>query len=92
MVVNEDGSLERGTATTPYVVGDGSGALNVIVDSGAVTVSDGSGSLNTIVDSGTITVGRLPPFVLSTQACTSAKPLSVSTTDPDSERLITPLS
>ena len=37
MVVSEDGSLERGTSTTPMVVGDGSGALNVIVDSGTVT-------------------------------------------------------
>jgi hypothetical protein len=55
MVVNEDGSLERGTATTPTIVGDGSGALNVIVDSGTITVSDGSGALNTIIDSGTVT-------------------------------------
>lgn len=36
-------------------VTDGSGALNVIVDSGSVTVSDGAGALNVIVDSGTIT-------------------------------------
>ena len=34
MIVNEDGSLERGTATTPMIVGDGTGALNVICDSG----------------------------------------------------------
>ncbi len=34
MVVSEDGALERGTATTPFVVGDGSGALNIICDSG----------------------------------------------------------
>ncbi len=34
MVVSEDGALERGTATTPMVVGDGTGALNVICDSG----------------------------------------------------------
>jgi hypothetical protein len=41
MIVNEDGSLERGTSTTPMVVGDGSGALNVIVDSGAIVASNG---------------------------------------------------
>lgn len=39
MLVSEDGSLQYGTSTTPLVVGDGSGALNVIVDSGALTVS-----------------------------------------------------
>ena len=58
MVVSEDGALERGTATTPTIVGDGAGALNVIVDSatlGTVTVSDGAGALNVIVDSGTLT-------------------------------------
>lgn len=37
MLVSEDGSLERGTSTTPMVVGDGSGALNTIIDSGTVT-------------------------------------------------------
>lgn len=34
MLVSEDGSLERGTSTTPLIVSDGSGALNVICDSG----------------------------------------------------------
>lgn len=34
MLVSEDGSLQYGTATTPMVVGDGTGALNVICDSG----------------------------------------------------------
>lgn len=55
MLVSEDGSLQYGTATTPLVVGDGAGALNVIVDSatlGTVTVSDGSGAMT--VD-GTVT-------------------------------------
>jgi len=33
MLVSEDGSLQYGTATTPLVVGDGSGVFNVIVDS-----------------------------------------------------------
>ncbi len=37
MLVSEDGSLQYGTSTTPLVVGDGSGAMNVIVDSGTVT-------------------------------------------------------
>lgn len=37
MLVGEDGSTQYGTATTPLVVGDGTGALNVIVDSGTVT-------------------------------------------------------
>jgi hypothetical protein len=37
MLVSEDGSLQYGTSTTPLVVGDGSGSLNVIVDSGTVT-------------------------------------------------------
>jgi hypothetical protein len=37
MLVNEDGSLQYGTSTTPLIVGDGTGALNVIVDSGTVT-------------------------------------------------------
>ena len=50
---------------TAITVGDGSGALNTIVDSGTitavttvtnpVTVTDGAGALNTIVDSGTLT-------------------------------------
>lgn len=35
MLVSEDGSLQYGTSTTPLVVGDGSGALNVIIDSSA---------------------------------------------------------
>jgi hypothetical protein len=35
MLVSEDGSLERGTSTTPMVVGDGAGAMNVIIDSSA---------------------------------------------------------
>lgn len=52
MLVSEDGALERGTSTTPMVVGDGSGSLNVIVDSGTITVSDGAGALNVICDSG----------------------------------------
>lgn len=43
MVVNEDGSLERGTSTTPMIVGDGAGALNVICDSGC----SGSGASHT---------------------------------------------
>lgn len=34
MLVSEDGSLQYGTSTTPLVVGDGTGALNVICDSG----------------------------------------------------------
>jgi hypothetical protein len=34
MLVSEDGSLQYGTSTTPLVVGDGAGALNVICDSG----------------------------------------------------------
>lgn len=56
MVVSEDGSLERGTSTTPMIVGDGSGALNVIIDSSAtLTVTDGAGALNAIIDSGTVT-------------------------------------
>lgn len=37
MLVSEDGSLQYGTSTTPLVVGDGSGALNTIIDSGTVT-------------------------------------------------------
>lgn len=46
MVVNEDGSLERGTATTPTIVGDGAGALNVICDSGC----SGSGGASHVDD------------------------------------------
>lgn len=34
MLVNEDGSGAFGTTTTPWVVGDGAGALNIICDSG----------------------------------------------------------
>ncbi len=57
------GTVDQGTS--PWIVGDGAGALNVIVDSGvittvsavtaitnAVTVTDGAGALNVICDSG----------------------------------------
>ena len=65
MVVSEDGALERGTATTPTIVGDGTGALNVICDSGctggtqyaedAVHASGNTGTLGLAVrnDAGT---------------------------------------
>lgn len=50
---------------SPWLVGDGAGALNTIVDSGSLTcnagtgtftVGDGAGALNVIVDSGAVTV------------------------------------
>ena len=37
MLVSEDGALQYGTTTTPFVVGDGAGAFNVIIDSGTIT-------------------------------------------------------
>lgn len=45
------------TVDGTVTVTDGAGALNVIVDSGAITatVTDGAGALNVIVDSGTVT-------------------------------------
>lgn len=58
-------SVQGIASMTPLLVGDGTGAFNVIVDSGTltavtsitnpVTVTDGAGSLNVIVDSGTLT-------------------------------------
>lgn len=65
MLVSEDGSLQYGTSTTPMVVGDGSGAMNVICDSGcsggtqyaedAVHASGNTGTLALVVrnDAGT---------------------------------------
>ena len=59
------------------LVGDGAGALNVIVDSGTLTVTDGAGALNVIVDSatlGTVTVsdgaGALNVIIDSSAALT----------------------
>jgi hypothetical protein len=64
MVVNEDGSLERGTATTPTVVSDGSGAMNVIIDSSAtLTVNShavtNAGTFATQVDGAALTALQL---------------------------------
>jgi hypothetical protein len=58
-------------------VTDGTGALNVIVDSGAVTatVTDGSGALNTIVDSSALPTGA------STSALQTAGNASLSSMD-----------
>jgi hypothetical protein len=55
--VKVDGSAATQPVSGTVTVTDGSGALNVIVDSGALTatVTDGAGALNTIVDSGSIT-------------------------------------
>ena len=57
-------SVQGIASMTPLIVGDGTGAFNVIVDSGTlttvtgitnpVTVTDGAGALNVIVDSGTV--------------------------------------
>ena len=93
MVVNEDGSLERGTSTTPLVVSDGSGSLNVIVDSGAITVSatnldvqSGGGDLvldatvTTIFGSDAIfgTAGTADTDVLTVQGISSMTPFLVN--------------
>lgn len=65
MLVSEDGSLERGTSTTPMIVGDGSGALNTIVDSGTITTVSTVTSLSQFggnainLGSGTIGTGTL---------------------------------
>lgn len=63
-------------------VGDGAGALNVIVDSSAtITVTDGAGALNTIIDSGTIT--------LPVGASTAAKQPALGTAGTASTDVIT---
>src|SRR3990172_2333824 len=45
------GTVTADAGTGTFVVGDGAGALNVIVDN-TVTVTDGAGALNVICDSG----------------------------------------
>jgi hypothetical protein len=64
MLTGEDGSLQYGTSTTPLVVGDGSGAMNVIVDSSAtLTVNahavTNAGTFATQVDGAALTALQL---------------------------------
>lgn len=66
------------------VVGDGSGAMNVIVDSGtltavtsitnSVTVTDGAGAMNVIIDSGTtaVTLATAPAAIAKDEDSASA--------------------
>lgn len=70
MLVSEDGSLQYGTATTPLVVGDGTGALNVICDSGC-----GSGTQYT--HDAALTIGS-SSVTLSGGRASAAVPTDVS--------------
>jgi hypothetical protein len=77
MVVNEDGSLERGTATTPMVVGDGSGALNTIVDSGTITAVT---AITNALPAGTNAIGTV-----SQTATTLERYISAGATEDENE-------
>lgn len=71
-------------------VTDGSGALNVIVDSatlGTVTVSDGAGAMNVIVDSGSITASD-PTFTDATGTTVPANAAFVAGTDGTNTRAL----